>query len=305
MNLPDSKYLPAAALGFTVLVWGVTPAFIRSFSLAAGAADALVIRSLAVGICCLVLLPFFGGFTVARRDVPRLLLISLIGMFGYFAGSVFGFAYVSSAVGGIVISTQPLLIALLASVIGAERVTVPTIIGLIVSFAGSLYLFSGDAQNGLSQSHMITGGLLIFVSGVFWSIYVIYSKNLIQSYGSAKISLLSLALATFPALVFISPGTWTTTVNLDQAAILTLCYLTFVGTLLTLGTWNYAVGMLRPTAVGASLYLIPIFAIFAGVLMLGEKISVTTLVAGGIILLGVAIAQFAPFLLQGPMQSKT
>ena len=295
---PLNNYLPLLALGFTVLVWGVAPAFIRSFSLAAGAADALVIRSVATGICCLVLLPFFGGFTVARQDVPRLLLISLIGMFGYFAGSVFGFAYVSSAVGGIVISTQPLLIALLASVIGAERVTVPTIIGLIVSFAGSLYLFSGDAQGNLSHASMITGGLLIFMSGAFWAVYVIYSKSLIQTYGSLKLSLLSLAIATLPALFFISPGTWATTIGLNQNSILSLAYLTFIGTLVTLGTWNYAVGLLRPTAVGASLYLIPIFAITAGTLLLGEIVTVTTLIAGAVILLGVAIAQFGPVLLR-------
>ena len=149
---PLNGYLPLLALGFTVFIWGVAPAFIRSFTLAAGAADALVIRSIATGICCVILLPFCGGFTVARRDVPRLLLISLIGMFGYFAGSVFGFAYITSAIGGIVISTQPLLIVLLASVIGAERVTVPTIIGLVVSFLGSIYLFSGDASREISAS---------------------------------------------------------------------------------------------------------------------------------------------------------
>jgi drug/metabolite transporter (DMT)-like permease len=291
---PLNNYLPLLALGFTVLVWGVAPAIIRSFSLAAGAADALVIRSVATGICCVVLLPFFGGFTVARQDVPRLLLISLIGMFGYFAGSVFGFSYITSAIGGIVISTQPLLIALLASVIGAERVTVPTIIGLIVSFIGSLYLFSGDAQGDLSHASMITGGLLIFMSGAFWAVYVIYSKSLIQTYGSVKLSLLSLAIATLPALVFISPSTWDTTLNMDQNAIFSLFYLTFIGTLVTLGTWNYAVGLLRPTAVGASLYLIPVFAITAGTLLLGEIVTATTLIAGAIILLGVAIAQFGP-----------
>jgi drug/metabolite transporter (DMT)-like permease len=213
-------------------------------------------------------------------------------MFGYFAGSVFGFAYITSGIGGIVISTQPLLIALLASVIGAERVTVPTIIGLIVSFIGSIYLFSGNAEQGLSQSHMIIGGLLIFMSGAFWSVYVIFSKSLIQTYGSVKLSLLSLAIAALPALLFISPGTWATTISLNQNSVFSLLYLTFIGTLVTLGTWNYAVGLLRPTAVGASLYLVPIFAITAGMLLLGEIVTATTLVAGAIILLGVAIAQF-------------
>jgi drug/metabolite transporter (DMT)-like permease len=130
------------------------------------------------------------------------------------------------------------------------------------------------------------------MSGAFWAVYVIYSKSLIQTYGTVKLSLLSLAIATLPALVFISPSTWATTINLDQNAVLSLFYLTFIGTLVTLGTWNYAVGLLRPTAVGASLYLIPIFAITAGTLLLGEIVTATTLIAGAIILLGVAIAQF-------------
>ncbi len=145
---------------------------------------------------------------------------------------------------------------------------------------------------------MIIGGLLIFMSGAFWAVYVIYSKSLIQTYGSVKLSLLSLAIATLPALVFISPSTWETTISLDQNSILSLFYLTFIGTLVTLGTWNYAVGLLRPTAVGASLYLIPIFAITAGTLLLGEIVTATTLIAGAIILLGVAIAQFGPVLLR-------
>jgi drug/metabolite transporter (DMT)-like permease len=105
-----------------------------------------------------------------------------------------------------------------------------------------------------------------------------------------------LAIATLPALVFISPTTWETTINLDQNSIFALFYLTFIGTLVTLGTWNYAVGLPRPTAVGASLYLIPIFAITAGTLLLGELVIPTTLIAGAIILLGVAIAQFGPAL---------
>jgi drug/metabolite transporter (DMT)-like permease len=305
MTDQSSKSTAFALLGLTVLVWGAAPAFIRSFSLAAGAADALVIRSAAVAICCLCMLPFFGGFGIARKDIPRLCLISLIGMFGYSSGSIFGFAYVTSAIGGIVISTQPLLIAVLASIIGAERLTLATVAGLIVSFAGSLYLFSGDVQIGLSHSSMVTGGLLIFMSGAFWAVYVIYSRSLIQAYGTVKISLLSLALAALPALFFISPGTWTTITSLDQEAILTLCYLTLIGTLVTLGTWNYAVGQLRPSAVGASLYLIPVFAIMAGALLLDEVITLTTLIAGGIILLGVAIAQFAPVFRRTRTQSST
>ena len=285
MTDQSSKSTAFALLGFTVLVWGAAPAFIRSFSLATGPADALVIRTIAVAIPCLLLLPFFGGYAVARKDVARLLLISL-GMFGYFAGSIFGFAYVTSGVGGIIMSTQPLLIALLASFFGTERITIPTIIGL----------FSGDTPAGTTHENIVAGGLMIFGCGAAWAVYVIFSKTLIQSYGSFKITALSSILAALPALAFTSSGTWQTARSLDTNGLLALLYLTFVGTLLTVSTWNFATARLQPTTVGASLYLIPVLAVASGALLLGETVATPTLVAGGIILFGVAIAQFGPFI---------
>ena len=304
MTDQTNKSTAFALLGLTVLVWGAAPAFIRSFSLAAGPADALVIRTIAVAIPCLLLLPFFGGYTVAQKDISRLLLISL-GMFGYFAGSIFGFAYVTSGVGGIIISTQPLLIALLASFFGTERITIPTVIGLVVSFAGTFYLFSGGNSGAGTHENIITGGLMIFVSGFFWSVYVIFSKTLIQSYGSFKIMALSIMLAALPALAFASSGTWETVRNIDRNAIFALLYLTLIGTLLTVSTWNYATARLQPTTVGASLYLIPVLAVASGVLLLGETVATPTLVAGGIILFGVAIAQFGPFIRKNLWLSST
>ena len=304
MTDQSNKSTAFALLGFTVLVWGAAPAFIRSFSLATGPADALVIRTIAVAIPCLLLLPLFGSYAVARKDIPRLFLIS-IGMFGYFAGSIFGFAYVTSGVGGIIISTQSLLIALLAGIFGTERITIPTIIGLVVSFAGTFYLFSGDNSGAGTHENLIKGGLMIFASGFFWSIYVIFSKTLIQSYGSFKIMALSIMLAALPSLAFASSGTWETARNLDRNGIFALIYLTLIGTLLTVSTWNYATARLQPTTVGASLYLIPVLAIASGALVLGESITTTTLIAGIIILLGVALAQFGPIFRRTRAQSST
>jgi drug/metabolite transporter (DMT)-like permease len=293
VSKPDNRVLPFAALTFTILVWGVTPAVVRSFSLAAGGADALVIRMWSVAICCAVLLPFLGGFKVARRDVPRLLLISL-GMFGYFAGTIFGFARVPASIGGIVFATQPLLIALLAAVFGVERLALPTMIGLVVSFIGTFYLFSGDTSVSVDRGELVIGGLMIFASGFFWALYVIFSAPLIRAYGSFKITALSCTLAAVPSIFFLSSSTMATLGSLNAMAWTALVFLTLVGTLLSVSGWNFASARLAPTTVGASLYLIPVLAVAAGAILLGETITTTTLVAGAVILLGVALAQIWP-----------
>ena len=109
-----------AALIGTVIVWGVAPAFVRSISLTAGPADSMFIRLISVALLCLPILPFCGAY-IARKDWPRLLVISWIGIFGYFLGSIYGFTYLSAGIGGIIFATQPLVIALMAASIGTEK----------------------------------------------------------------------------------------------------------------------------------------------------------------------------------------
>jgi drug/metabolite transporter (DMT)-like permease len=52
------------------------------------------------------------------------------------------------------------------------------------------------------------------------------------------------------------------------------------------------VAYLSSTTMGASLYLIPVLAVIAGWAVLHEKLTVSTLIAGVIILSGVAVAEF-------------
>ncbi len=281
-----------AALAFTILIWGVAPVYIRAFSLAAGPADAMVIRYALVSVLYLALLPFFGGIRVPRQDWPRLLLISLFGMLGYNLGSIFGYVHITAGIGGIIISTQPLLIAVMAAVFGAERLTLATIAGIVVSFAGTVVLFAGDPGSGMARGELLLGGTMVFLSGLAWAVYVAASRPLIQRHGAFKITALSILIATIPMLGFASGSTLKTALSLSPQALWALFFLVVPSTFLAAITWNFAVGHLKPSTAGAALYLIPLIAIGAGALLLGETITATTLGAAAIILLGVAISQY-------------
>ena len=293
---PRSTFLAVAALAFVILIWGITPVFIRSFALAAGAADSLVIRNVLVSALFLVFLPFFGGYHIAREDWPRLALVSLVGMLGYNIGSVFGFSYAPAGIGGLIIATQPLLIAVLAAMVGSEKLGAAAILGLTISFIGSLFLFQDDGVSQIPRNEILIGSALIFLAGLAWSVYVVFSKPLIQRYGSYKISALTLTIAAPPLLVLASEKTLDVALSLDSAALFALFFLVVIATFISLMLWNFATGALRPTAVGASLYLVPILAVLSGYALLNEAITQNTLIAGAIILAGVAIAQFGPSL---------
>ncbi|MBL8791354.1 MAG: DMT family transporter [Rhizobiales bacterium] len=287
-----------AALLFTTLTWGVTPVFVRAFSLAAGPVDALLIRTTIVAVLFLALMAFTTGFGVTARDWPRLLFVSLAGVLGYFAFSVFGFVHAPAGIGTLIMSTQPFLIAILARLAGTEKLTGPTIIGLLVSFAGSVLLVSGNdlATSTSTTSEVLVGCILIFLAGVSWAIFVVFSRSLIRDHGALKITGLSNIVIVPPLLLMLfvpslDADPFATLQRLDAGAWASLAFLSFVGATLSVVTWNYAAGILKPSLLGAALYVIPVLAVFAGWAMLGEPITIHIIVAAIIILAGVAISQ--------------
>jgi drug/metabolite transporter (DMT)-like permease len=295
MNTAETTTAKAlAALAFTTITWGVTPVFVRAFSLATGPLQALVIRLIAVALVFLIGMALTTGFSIARSDWPRLLFISLFGMLGYFVFSVFGFLYAPAGIGTLIMSTQPLLIALLAAFMGAEKLNPATVIGLVVSFAGSILLVSGDgiSDGSAATKDVVFGCALIFVAGVTWTFYVVFSKPIIQRYGALKITGWSNILIALPVLPFISGKTIDTFVNLPMPAWGSLAFLTFLGATTSVVSWNYAAGHLRPSILGASLYVIPVLAVIAGWAMLNEEITLHIVIAAAIILVGVAISQY-------------
>lgn len=284
---------PLFALLFTVAIWGVAPAFTRSLSLDLGPAGHLVIRYGLVAILYLAGLAVMGGSRIAREDWPRLLFISLIGMMGYNFGAAFGFERVSAGVGGLIIGTQPVLIALLAAAVARERLSGAAITGLILAFIGTGVLFWPDISNAGDNTSLLTGAAMIFAGGLAWALYVVLARPLILKYGSYSISAISISIAALAMVTILgSRETFQTIARMSTTSWLEMLYMIVFSTFISTITWNYGASRVSSAAAGASLYLVPVLAVIAGALLLGEDITVNMLAGGALILAGVAFAQF-------------
>lgn len=284
---------PPLALLFTVLIWGLAPVFIRSLSVDLGAADHLVIRYSLVAVLYLAGLAMLGGWRIERADWPRLLAISLIGMMGYNLGSAFGFERVSAGVGGLIIGTQPLIIALLAAAFAQERLTIAAIIGLGAAFAGTGVLFWSDIADAAANSSLLAGAVLIFLSGFAWAFYVVMAKPLIRKYGSYPVTAISISVASLPMVaLLVSDGTAQTIAQMTARHWLEMFYMTVFSTFVSTITWNYGAARVTSATAGATLYFVPVLAVLSGALLLGEDITFNMMAGGGLILIGVAFAQF-------------
>jgi drug/metabolite transporter (DMT)-like permease len=298
--MQKSSTLALAALAFTTLVWGVTPVFVRSVSLFLGPTQALIIRLVLTGLIFTLIIAATTGFKIERKDLVKLTLLSLVGMLGYYAGTVFGYTVVPAGIGALIMSTQPLMIALLAWGIGTERIGFATVLGLLVSFVGSILLVWGNSLNGENSVDLtfLLGCLMIFLGGSGWCFFVVFGKDLIKQYGALKITGLSNLIIMMPALPFISSDTIAALSSMNFNEATSLAILIILGAVIAVFTWNYAAGLLRPSLLGSSLYVIPVLALCAGWAALNETVTQSTLFAAAMIMAGVAISQFKPRLRQ-------
>lgn len=281
------------ALTFTMIVWGVSPVFFRSLSLALGPGDHLAIRYGLAGLLFLAVLALTGGWRIAWQDWPRMLFISIIGFTGYNLGSAFGFERINAGTGSLIIGTQPLLIALIGAAAATERLTAAAVTGLLVGFAGIVFLVWNDLGVTGDPTRFLTGCAMIFTSGTCWAIYAVASKPLSQKYGSLPVTAMSVVITSLALVVMLGrPSTLVTLQGMDLRLWLEMGYLVIFVTVLTMVTWNYGAARVPAAAAGAFLYLVPPIGVLAGALMLGEQVTPGMIAGGALILSGVAIAQF-------------
>jgi drug/metabolite transporter (DMT)-like permease len=285
---------PLLALIFTMITWGLAPVVLRSQAVEIGAADSLIIRYTIVAAIYASMLLMAGNARIDRADWPRLLVISLIGMLGYNLGSMFGFEHAPAGIGGLIYSTQPLLIILLAAILLREHLSATAILGIIIAGIGTILLFWRDAGQSSATGSAVYGGGLLFLACMAWAVYSVVSRPLLARYGVLPVTAWSIIIATFPMYLLADTSTVTalTTMNARQWA--ELMFLAVLSTVIATLTWNFSVARLPAATTGAFLYLIPVIAIAAGALLLDEDVTLAMVIGGLLILLGVAVAQFRP-----------
>ncbi|NJM30351.1 MAG: EamA family transporter, partial [Rhizobiales bacterium] len=165
--------------------------------------------------------------------------------------------------------------------------------GLVISFAGTaLLVWDGSPSAAeLGGSELARGLLLIFLGGASWAIFVIFSRTLIETYGALKITGLASLIIAVPMLPFVDQDTIGVLKSLDRNALFSLLFLTFLGATASLVAWNYAAGQLKPSLLGASLYLVTPLSVAAGWAMLDEQVTAKILLAAMIIMIGVGVSQ--------------
>ncbi|MPS80314.1 MAG: DMT family transporter [Achromobacter sp.] len=231
----------------------------------------LTIRFLIAGVLMLGIAAYSGrGQPMRGRDLASLILLGVLNNALYLGLSWSGMTTVSSAFTAVLISTNPLLIGVLAGPVLGERLNWRKLLGLCLGLAGVAVVLRSRLSGMQEDMHgtlLVTGGLVALVAGT-----LLY-KRLKPTAGlwtSTGIQSLAAAAALLPfALTNESLGD----AHLTTSLLASMAYMIVAVSMGGYYLWFMILSRATATSASALHFLMPPLGLLFGWLVLREPVS--------------------------------
>lgn len=242
---------------------------------------------------------FFTHEPLTRGDILAMAGLGVVGHFAYQLCFVGGVARTSVANSSLIIGATPVLVALVGSALGRERVSLMHWIGAAVSAAG-IWIVVGTGA-ALGGDHL-TGDLLVLASVVCWTIYTVGASSLLKRHSPLFVTGVSMAIGA--ALYMIVTVPQMGRVDWDGVSAWTWWALVFSSLLalcLSYLIWYGAVQKIGMARTSVYSNLVPVSAMTVATLWLGEPLTGQKLLGAALVLGGVALTRVRiPMVSPGP-----
>jgi drug/metabolite transporter (DMT)-like permease len=156
-------------------------------------------------------LPFFVVSAIissSKNDnvkftVRQWIYVGLIGCLGYYISSLLdflGLQYVSAGIERLVLFIYPTLVLLMSAFIFKEKIKPVQWIAVIVTYAGLVLAFLGEAHLTSKSDNFYLGAILIFGCAITYAMYIVGSGRLIPSIGAGKFNSYAMSFACLAVL---------------------------------------------------------------------------------------------------------
>lgn len=235
-------------------------------------------------VIALIIFLKFRKESISIRPLIKNKLIAMIGITVAFANVLFFYAlqFTTIANGVILHNTAPIFVALLAPFLLKEKVERKTIIALIISFIGIIFIASPQHLSySYKESLGVVAGLL---SGILYALYIIISKKL-QGFSPFQINYLQFLIGVLllSPFLLLMPHT----VSLVQLSLLFV--MGVINTAVAFTLFFHGMKSIKAQHVGILSYGDPFFAILFAFVIFREIPSLNTIIGGIFVIIGIYI----------------
>ncbi|MFA5570933.1 MAG: DMT family transporter [Sphaerochaetaceae bacterium] len=230
---------------------------------------------------------------VSKKGWIWVFLLSLTGVVIFNVTLFTALETITAVRSSVMLAFTPAVVTLIAWILFKEKLNLPMIVGVIMAIIGAVLTITDGNFKHLIQSGIAVGDWYMLAAVLAWAVYsiiiryaVLFLKPLeLLTYGSVMGVILLLPFT-------IAEGSLSLIPSLSPAAIGSLVYLS-VGAAGIAYLWYYeGIAVVGSTKASVFLNMEPIAAIFLGIFLLGEKLSVPVAIGALLVIGGLFVTNY-------------
>ena len=229
-----------------------------------------------------------------RRHWGRVVLMGLLANVVFQLLFIYGVDRTLAGNAGLVIATTPVWTLILASVSGQEHHGLPVWGGVLATLGGMvLVVVGGESGLGVGEGQLI-GDLLLVLSAIAWAAYTVGTQDLTRRYGALAVTSWTLWVGTIVLFALGGASLWSTDLGaISRVGWFGVVYSGVLAIAVAYLIWNHGLERIGGPRTAAFSNLVPVVALIAAAVWLGEDPGPTQIVGAIIIIGGVWIARLA------------
>jgi drug/metabolite transporter (DMT)-like permease len=249
----------------------------------------ILLRVLGAAILFWILSIFFKNEKIDKKDWPRIILCSFLGMVINMLAFFKGLELSTPINSSVLITVVPIFVFVFSAIIIKERVSLLKVVGISAGFFGALILILKSPSTGYNAPDIPTGNLLFVLNSSTYGLYLIFVKPLVEKYNIITLFrwlFLFGFLMNFPLTVSeFSSVDWLNLPFYD--AILPMLYVVVGTTFFTYLFNAYALTQLKASTVSSFIYLQPIVGIIYALTTKNDSLTLVNVIGMVLIFVGV------------------
>ena len=224
-----------------------------------------------------------------KRDWTYFALLGFLGITFHQWLQSTGLVTAQATTTGWIVASIPIFMALLGWLVFKERLIWLQIMGILLSVFGVLLVVTrGDLSLLIVGKIGTLGDFLVLVSAPNWAIFSILSRRGLLKYSAVLMMFYVMTFGwLFSSILFFAQGGLNQIGSIPWDGWIAIAFLGVFCSGLAYIFWYDALQALPVAQTGAFLYLEPVVTVIVAAFLLGEQISIASLLGGVLILVGV------------------
>ena len=287
----NGTLLVITGLILTNIFWGASGVAVKIAQLQLGTFEIVALRFIAAMPLLIIITVLWKGWRalkIDKKDMPYIAILAFMGIPLEFLLQVTSLAYTTATCFTLIFSLSPFFIIFASAILINEKITRHKAIGALIGFIGVTFIITNGS---LAVPNNLLGDCIAIMANVVWALYTVMGKPINEKYSALTVLNYTFIFGALELLPFYLISPMSSPVEFTGSTWIAMGFLTIFCSLVAFLLYNYGTEKLPASIAGMFIYIQPLSGVALAAIVLGESITVYTILGTFLIIYGIYEAE--------------